>query len=142
MSKRPVLFDSFGYLLIKYRRGEYTGDQPHFVYHFGTMLKGITDPETRYAENYHVSMEDIQKILGWLAPAEADGRLFWRETEYIHSAEERERFQQTLATLRRLGATDIPEYDPTLAAHCNAFWNIPAQREFLKDSSVEFANPI
>lgn len=139
MSNRPVLFDSFGSLLVLYRQGKYTGDRPNFVYHFGTMLRSVTGPDARYAQSYHVTPEDILKVLGWLAAAEADGRLFWRETTSIYSQEELGRFQNTLAALRRLGA-DIPEYINS-RTHPSAYWNVPAMREFL-GGSVEFANPI
>jgi len=140
MSK-PILFDSFGYLLIAFRKGTFVGDAPNHVYHFGTMKKGITDPDSRYSENYKVSQEDINMILGWLKVAEDEGRLHWRTCENITNPQEIERFQTTLGALRRLGAS-IPEWNPLACRGApNAFWNVPAMREFLGDS-VEYANSI
>lgn len=136
-TKKPLLYDSFGYLLIMVRDGTWEGDKPHHVYHFGTMLEGATG--TRYSENYRVSREVIAAVLEQLKTAEAEGRLIWRKNTYIRHESEQERFQATLATLRRLGA-DIPEYSQRLA-HPDAYWNIPAMREFLQDR-VDYASRI
>jgi hypothetical protein len=139
MSIKPKLYDSFGYLLVMLKRGEWHGDMSHHVYHFGTMLEGINHPETRYAQNYGVSQDAIDRLLVELKVAESEGRLLWRQNEYLRHESEKERFQATLATLRRLGA-DIPEYQPT-GPYPDCYWNIPAMREFLGDR-VEYANRI
>lgn len=139
MSIKPKLYDSFGYLLVMIKRGEWHGDKPHHVYHFGTMLEGINHPETRYSQNYGVSQEVIDRLLVELKGAESEGRLLWRQNAYLRHESEQERFQATLATLRRLGA-DIPEYQPT-GPYTDCYWNIPAMREFLGDR-VEYANRI
>lgn len=139
MSIKPKLFDSFGYLLIMLKRGEWHGDKPHHVYHFGTMLEGITDPSSRYSQNYGVSQETINDLLVELKAAELDGRLLWRQNKYLRHESEQARFQATLSTLRRLGA-DIPEYQPS-GLYEDCYWNIPAMREFLGDR-VEYANSI
>ena len=139
--EKPVLFDSFGYLLIAFRKGNFVGDAPNHVYHFGTMREGITHRETNYSENYRVSQEDIDMILGWLKVAEDQGRLHWRQCLQITDPLEIERFQATLGALRRLGAS-VPEYNPSSCrTPPNVYWNVPAMREFLGDS-VEYANRI
>ena len=139
MNTKPLLFDSFGYLLTLFREGKFKGDAPHHVYHFSTRREGIHDPVTDYSGLYGVSPEDIDNILKGLETAESEGRLSFRGGEYLQSREAVERFQNTLAALRNLGA-EIPEWYPS-TTHFNAFWNIPSMRRFLGDS-VEYANGI
>lgn len=134
---KPILFDSFGYLLILFREGKFKGDAPHHVYHFNTFLEGAKDPDVDYSGQYKVSPEDIDGILKDLETAESEGRLQWRRG--LTSQDELGRFLNTLVALRKLGA-EIPEWSPSVV-HFDAFWNVPAMRRFLKDS-VEYANGI
>lgn len=132
------------YMRLNYQSRKLSGgrppkDAPHHVYHFVDRREGLHYPAYNYAGFYGVYPEDIDAVLKRLETAESEGRLSFRNGNYLRSLREVERFQNTLVALRKLGA-EIPEWDPD-STHFDAFWNVPAMRRFL-GGSVKYANDI
>jgi hypothetical protein len=133
------LYDSFSYLLIMIKRGEFEGDTPESLYHFGCTqtLEGIM----KTVRNCEFPLERLGTVLEMLVAAEAQGRVSWRSpgSALMSRSQEIQRFQNTLQKAREMGA-DIPEWDYH-STHYDAYWNIPAMRKFLGDSVI-YANRV
>jgi hypothetical protein len=137
MKIKIKFYDSFSYLLIMIKRGEFVGDTPNSLYHFGCTRLGAA----KTVELYEFPLEKLPALMNMLEKAEAEGRVSWRADKalYILDSTEKERFQKTLTKAREMGAS-IPKWNCD-SGHYNAYWNTPAMREFLGDS-VTYANPI
>jgi hypothetical protein len=136
---KPILIDSFGMLLSKFLKGEYVGDEPHYIYYFAAMREAVFSPECDYLKsktNPHgrATEEQLNALLSLLKVAENDGRCNWRQDRYIRHKSEKNRFRLMLSKLRELGANDIPEWiESNKDGFNDAYWNIPAMREFIGD---------
>lgn len=121
------LCDSFSYLLIHFKRGDgvWWGDDKNCLYFFGSMRQGA---EKRHEEfGYDYVMSELDK-------AEKEGRVFWRENEYLPDPLNALTFQKMLAKAREMGA-EIPEW--SMANHSAAFWNIPVMRRFFEETNTK-----
>lgn len=133
------LYDSFSYLLLMIKHGEFEGDTPESLYHFGCTgtLEGVMDT----VRNYEFPMERLEQVLEMLVAAEAQGRVSWRSpgSRSVRDEAEVQRFRNTLQKAREMGA-NIPEWNYH-SRHYDAYWNIPAMRDFL-GNSVTYANRV
>lgn len=129
-------YDSFSYLLGQIKRGEFPGDAPNHLYHFGCTgtLEGVMDT----VRSYEFPEDKIAGVLEMLAFAAQDGRVSWRMSQTLGKSEQ-SRFRSTLRKAREMGA-EIPDWDQH-SKHYDAYWNIPAMRRFL-GNSVTYANRI
>lgn len=134
-TSRVVLYDSFSYLLRLIKRGNFTGDSPNHIYYFG--CTGTVEGVMNTVRLYEFPEDRIIEVLEMLARAEQDKRVFWRSADPL--SDECERFCRMLQRARLMGAT-IPLWDFE-SAHHDAYWNIPAMRQFL-GNSVAYANNI
>ena len=133
---RPFLYDSFSYLVMMIKNGMDYWDTYDSIYYFGTTF----DPPTlaRTINDFDLTPEMVQRLTDQLCSAVEDGRVFWRLTGQNADALNRTRFKNMLRCARSLNS-DIPLWETT--RHPDAFWNIPAMRDFL-GSSVTYANRV
>lgn len=133
------LYDSFSYLLMMIKRGEFEGDTPESLYHFA--CTGTIEGVMSTVKNYEFPVEKLEAVMEMLVVAEAQGRVSWRSpgSRSVMGDAEIQRFQNTLQKAREMGA-QIPEWDYH-SRHYDAYWNIPAMRTFLGDSVI-YANRV
>lgn len=133
---RPFLYDSFSFLAMNIKNGMDYWDTWDSIYYFGTTF----DPPTlaRTINDFNLTPEMSERLTSQLCQAVEDDRVFWRLTGQDADALNRTRFRKMLERARRINS-DIPLWESS--RHPDAFWNIPAMRDFL-GSYFTYANRV
>lgn len=133
--------DSFSYLCIYLRKHNFK-DTPDTIYFFGCMkphadlyLNGGCEV---WDEPLTPEVREAAKAI--ITEAEGQGRVFWRTHINPSSFPEEKRFRALLQLLVEKGCCP-PGFDPETVSIGDAFWNIPAMRNFFSvhGINVEFA---